>query len=716
MASDSLLSRARGSTVPPPRPTPTTASGSSPSHTATPAAATPPLRRVLDGVVDAAVVSFALWTLLYCLGLATQWRLWLSGWLWLAATVGLVGWQVIAAVRGGRGDATAPTSPASDRPRGHRGLVLLAAAGAAASAVAVVAAVLGWPATFRLSWVATVAAAGAFGLWAWRSGRFLPSAVRAPGTVPGRWTGTREDLGVLLLMAGCAVVSLFVHLTDTDDPYYVNRSVWVAEHGNAALRDTMFSPEVFNTPYGGGIPIASVEALLGVVAHMTGIRAGAVTYLVATPVGTALAVWALWRLARRWAPERAFLVLVVAVAFLMLSGDSMLGNFWIVRMWQGKVMAVTILMPLLWAWLTEAAEEDRSPAERRRALLLLLAGGVAFFGLTPTAVVWAPLMCGAALLAAVLVRSRALAVGGLLMLVGPLVSGLAVVLFSSDVGGEQPVALSSRDSFVRVLGETDPMVALGLLGLCLAPVVARRGPAAALAGASALASVLVFAPGVLPLVNTVTGSGPILWRMLYVAPVPVLVGLLAAYAVAGVRDTTVAGRSLVRRSAALGVAVVVLAGLVVGGRPVWSSTGHGGPVTVSAQPEWKLDLPALRDVRLLDERGLLRGTVLLPPVRMKVLSMYTTEAFAVVPRDWFVRNIEEPPAARRARGLLYDVAAARPPFPAPSQVREALERLDVTVACTGRSPYLADVVRRLEAAGYAGRTTVGSLTCVTPPG
>ena len=95
--------------------------------------------------------------------------------------------------------------------------------------------------------------------------------------------------------------------------------------------------------------------------------------------------------------------------------------------------------------------------------------------------------------------------------------------------------------------------------------------------------------------------------------------------------------------------------------------------------------------------------------------MYTTEAFAVVPRDWFVRNIEEPPADRRARRLLYDLAGARPPFPAPGQVRAALRRLDVTLACTGGSPYLADVVARLQAAGYDGRTRVGTLTCVTPP-
>ncbi len=715
MSSDSLLTSARGDSLPSPRRSPASGPASGPAvgpAVGSPAGATavprgePALRRVLDGVLDAAVVSFALWTLLYCLGLATQWRLWASGWVWLVATVGLVAWQVVAALREG---PARPGDPEGDRDlaeastRDGRALRLLATGGGAAAVVAVVAAVLGWPETFPLTWVATVAAGGALGVRAWLGGRLVPGG----GPALAR---SRDDVGVLLVMAFSVVVSLFVHLTDTDDPYYVNRSVWVAEHGNAALRDTMFSPEVFNTPYGGGIPIASIEALLGVLAHLTGMRAGTVTYLVATPVGTALAVWAMWRLARRWAPGRAFLVLVVAVAFLMLSGDSMLGNFWVVRMWQGKVMAVTILMPLVWAWLTEAADEEATPARRRRALLLLLAGGVAFFGLTPTAVVWAPLMCGAALLAALLVRSRALAVGGLLVLVGPLLSGLAVVLFSSGVGGEAPVALSAQASFVRILGLTDPMVAVGLLALCLAPVVAGRGAAAALAGTSALLSVLVFAPGVLTLVNAVTGSGPILWRMLYVAPVPVLVGLLAAYALGSLR----AAPRAAPLGVALGVALVLLAGFVVGGRPVWSSTGHGGPVTVSSTPQWKLDIPSLGDVRRLDERGLLRGRVLLPPARMKVLTMYTTDAFAVVPRDWFVGNIREPLADRRARRLLADVAGARPPFPAPAEVRAALERLDVALACTGGSRYREDVVRRFEAAGYGGRTTVGTLTCVTP--
>ncbi len=367
-------------------------------------------------------------------------------------------------------------------------------------------------------------------------------------------------------MLGCVVASLLIHLADTDDPYYLNRSVWVAEHGTAALRDTMFSPEVYNSPYGGGVPIASIEALYGVLAHLTGLAAGTMTYVVGTAVGTALAVWALWRLARAWAPRRAFWVFLAAVAFLMLSGDSMLGNFWIPRMWQGKVLAVTILMPLVWAYLSDLVDAG-SPRERRRALGLLLAAGVTFFGLTPTAVVWAPVTFGAVLVAAVLARRALLAVGGAAMLVGPLVSGAAVVLFSTEVGGTTPTVIPSRASFVRILGEVGPMVALALVALCLAPVLARRGAPAAMAGASALVAVGVFAPGVLPLLNAVTGSGPILWRMLFVAPIAVLVGLLAALPWAPPRAED-RGRAapLVAAAGVAGVAVLVL-GLVRGRTP-----------------------------------------------------------------------------------------------------------------------------------------------------
>ena len=325
--------------------------------------------------------------------------------------------------------------------------------------------------------------------------------------------------------------------------------------------------------------------------------------------------------------------------------------------------------------------------------------------------VWAPVILAAVLVSAVALRSSALAWGGLAVSIGPFVSGAAVVAWSvEDVGGEDPVALSARDSFVRILGEQTPMVALSLIALGVAVVLARRGAPAALAGSAALGSVLVFAPGVLSLVNTVTGAGPILWRMLYVAPIPVLAGLLLA---APVPDLGAARRNLARAVPVV-AAVVVLAGLVAGGRPIWSHTGHGGPVTLRSSPDWKLDTEALADVRILADRGV-SGEVLLPPRRMKVLTMYTVEAFPVVPREWFIENIDEPEADNNARKLLYQLASGELPLPNKQNSAEALELLDVDLACTGESDNTARVMKYYAAAGYTEKSSYGTLSCARRP-
>jgi len=680
--------------------------------------------RLVDALLDLTALSLALWTLLYCLALPTQWSLWPSGWIWLAGTVVIAVLRVRAALRPAPDVAPGPQTahrPAPDDAPTHPRRDLLLLGGLGLVALAGVGGLVWTPGTFNPTWAALVLGTAVLIVWAWLTGRVRPEAadpvdtdepVDEPVDEPGGWRRlvSPSELGVLAVMGAIAVLTAFVHLADTDDPYYVNRSVWVAERGNAALLDTMFSPEELNSPYGGGVPIASIEALFGVVAHMSGLLAGTVTYLLAGPAFAALAVLALWRLARRWAPRRAFLVFAGAVLFLLMSGDSMLGNFWIVRIWQGKVIAVAVLMPLLWAWLTDA-HEARTPSARRHAVLLLLAGGIAFFGLTPTAVVWAPLMLAAVLVAAVALRSPWLALGGVAMAVGPVASGLAVIRWSvEEVGGADPVALPARESFVRILGETTPMVALGLLALGLAVVLARRGAPAALAGAAALCSVLVFAPGVLELANAVTGSGPILWRMLYVAPIPVLVGLLLAAPVPALGPA----RAQLARAVPVAVGVLAVALLAVGARPIWAYTGHGGPVTLRSSPQWKLDTESLRDVRVLADQGI-RGTVLLPPRRMKVLTMYTTDAFPVVPREWFIQNMREPREVNRGRRVLYRLASGDTPLPPREESLAALEALDVTLACVGPSPGEKKVLRTYRAAGLTRQSSAGTLTCLRPP-
>jgi hypothetical protein len=672
--------------------------------------------RLIDAVLDVAVISFAAWTLLYCLGLPTQWSLWPSGWIWLVLTLVVLVWRVRLAIPA---DATSPrphqSAPPTTEDAGPQRRDLVLVAGLGLVAVSAVGGLIWTSGTFRITWAALVVGIVLLVGWSWLTGRVraVDEPTEAAAPAEPRWSRlvSPQELGVLAVMVGTGLLTAFVHLADTDDPYYLNRSVWVAEQGNAALLDTMFSPEVFNSPYGGGVPIASVESLYGVVAHMTGTLAGTINYLVAAPLAACLAVLAIWRLSRRWAPRRAFLVFAGAIVFLMLSGDSMLGNFWVVRIWQGKVIAVAMLMPLIWAYLVDA-HEAKTRATRWAAIGLLFAAGVAFFGLTPTAVVWAPVVLAAVLVSAVALRSSALAWAGLAVSIGPFVSGAAVVAWSvEEIGGEDPVALSARASFVRILGDQTPMIALSLIALGAAVVLARRGAPAALAGSAALGSVLVFAPGILPLVNTVTGAGPILWRMLYVAPIPVLVGLLLAAPVPNLG----AARAGLARAVPVVAVVVVLAGLALGGRPVWSHTGHGGPVTLRSSPDWKLDTEALADVRILADRGV-EGEVLLPPRRMKVLTMYTVQAFPVVPREWFIENIDEPQANNDARRVLYQLASGELPLPNKQNAAKALDLLSVDLACTGESDNTKRVLKYYSAAGYTEMSTYGTLSCARRPG
>ncbi|MCW2767105.1 MAG: hypothetical protein JWO11_3064 [Nocardioides sp.] len=670
------------------------------------------LRRVLDNLLDAAVISFALWTLIYCVGLVTQWSLWPSGWLWAMVTVALVVWSVRRAWRPSvESDGSEPDEaravPATDAtPAWVRALPVV---GVGLTALAAVGGLIWSESTFRMTWLALVCGIAAVFAWSFLTRSSGDEVTATPRSlVPGR-VGPRqpilEDLGVLALAAVTAVLALCIHLTDSDDPYYVNRSVWVAEHGNAATRDTMFGPESFNSLYGGGVPISSIEALFGVLAHMTGVLAGTVVYFVVPPAAAVLAVWGMWRLVRRWAPRRQFLVLFGAWAFLVLSGASMLGNYWIVRIWQGKVIAVAVLMPIIWSYLVDV-QESRTPRERWRATALLFAAGIAFFGLTPTAVIWAPLMVAGVLAVAVLLRSWPLAVGAAALAVGPIVSGVAVMVFSNEVGGTDPAAPTAWDSFDLVLGSSTPMIALAIVGLGLSALLVRRGAPAMLAGVSALCAVLVFAPGVLDAVNAVTGSGPIVWRMLYVAPIPVLVGLLLA---AGI-DRSPKRFPFAPAVVSVAAAACLVVGLAWGGNPIWSHTGHGGPVSITARPQWKVDLDALADVRLLVDRGI-EGEVLLPPRRMKVLTVYSTQAFPVVARDWFVQNIQEPASDQWARNMLAAVAGGEGPLPPEPAVDRALGDLHVDLACTGETPQREQVMRLFEAAGYVDIGRIGSLSC-----
>src|SRR5260370_2821122 len=78
--------------------------------------------------------------------------------------------------------------------------------------------------------------------------------------------------------------------------------------------------------------------------------------------------------------------------YLAWSGTSSasFGSFHLVRMWQGKGTFLSLMVPLLYVYLTQWAEH-----RSRRSLLVVIAAGIAATGLTSSAALVVPLIVAA---------------------------------------------------------------------------------------------------------------------------------------------------------------------------------------------------------------------------------------------------------------------------------------------------------------------------------
>lgn len=664
-----------------------------------------------DHLIEVATWLVAWWSILYWAGWALHVSLWPLGWVWLTTSLLGIGLVLLRSRRrpnrcqdrspGPSAGSTAAIPTPSSSSRRADVLTLAATTLSLVAAALILVAVRDWPRSgYSTMWGLTLVALllGAATLYT-RRAVDVPSD---PGDEEVAATRRWEHLVAATSALGIGVLSLYINLADHDDPYYVNRSVWIAERGTALTRDTIFGPGTYTSPYNGGIPIASIEALVGVLSHMSGLSVGSLTWLVSTFVGAVGTVWALWALARRWAPRRPVIVLVVAVSFLLLSGESRLGNFWIARIWQGKVLALVILLPMIWVWADDLVRRGES-----RRLATMAVAGVAFVGLTSTAVILVPFITGGIVVAGLLLRHGRLVLGGILLAVGPVVCGIAVFLLSTGVG-DNGALRDGPATFRRVLGPEHLMVAIALIAIALAPLLIRGRSAVLMVTATLLASLVVLARPLLELADTLTGSGPILWRVLYVVPIAVLVGLLAVVRLPVGGRTRPVGAVL-----AVTLPVILVGSFVWRGAPLWTTVDHNGPVTVTSSPTWKVDLGALDEVRAVLETDP-SGVLLLPPKAMELLPMVTTRAYAVDPRGWYTRILAEPGEQNQARRLLARFIRDKPGRPTAPQLREALAALDVSLVCV-QPQHVAAKLPLLEQAGYGGRRQLADLTCVTPP-
>lgn len=495
--------------------------------------------RLVDGFTDGVVLLFAAWTVVYHVGLLLEPPTGALLLVWLAGAVA-IGAAYAARRRwwGGplwREPSGPPAEPAPGKAFSD-GTVSRSLVAVSVVAVSVVAGVVagtcaglhpsGVP--WWCAWVpGLVSAAASSAYLLLRRTRPAPPGEAPPEEPPAaEVTSDRETRWgtplALLTGAGFAIASLFIVNSDGDDAYFISRSVATATTGEIPLKDVIFTPGTADE-ISGEPPVASIEVLAGAVARVLGVQAASFVWYLLLPAVTFVAVWALWRLVRAWAPRRATLCFAVGAVYLLWSGlgGASLGSFHLLRMWQGKAMLVSAVVPLLLVYLTRWAER-----RTRGDLVLLAATGIAAVGLTSSAVFVVPLIVGAAavvLAASGRVRSG---VAVCVAMVYPIGTALAVKLLY----GETNVVGRVHDapgSYRWVLLHAT----LGVIGGCavwLSPWTARRGVPAVLATGVAVTLAVLIVPGVLETGADVSGAGQVLWRTMWAVPVPVLIGLLAA--------------------------------------------------------------------------------------------------------------------------------------------------------------------------------------------
>jgi hypothetical protein len=393
------------------------------------------------------------------------------------------------------------------------------------------------------------------------------------------------------------------------------------------------------------------------------------------------------------APRRFALCYVVAIVALLWSatGPAELGVYFI-RMPDGKVIFVSMLIPTVYLYLTNSMRRPNA-----RNTVLAAAAGVAAVGLTSTATILMPLICAAAAGPNLLKRDVPSAMRSMVPAVYPVGAGV-IVHFTSSTAGLRGGYYTPFSAMHYVFG-TGGLALVGWTAVFAAVWLARDAAARLITAGIAAVLVVTLVPGLLTFMNDVTGAHAILWRTMWVAPIPVLIGLVAGIPLP----------SGLRWAAPVPAAGLVVALLLVG-LPLWATRNN---LEVTSAPAWRYPPDELRRAHEIAGRQL-DGPVLAPPLTMRALDLVTTRVHAVSPRLNYTQALIEPVAQRRARLFLAALMAGESPAATPIEIRAATSTLHVSLVCgLDRMTHRKELV---SAAGYVAAPGISGGWCLRRPG
>ncbi|MCP4659620.1 MAG: hypothetical protein GY856_29815, partial [bacterium] len=372
-------------------------------------------------------------------------------------------------------------------------------------------------------------------LWWWIAAVLAAAVVASlmldrPAPAPparGRW---REGL-LWTVAVACAVLTLIAHRSDPDDSFYVNIAVAAVDLPGWALLST-------DTLHGiAGLPLHlpvyrlhSYELLNGALSYLTGIPAIYCFHWLAAAVAAVLVTLAHAKLFRVLTPRLWPWAVTVQMLVLFAAGETHRwhGNFAFVRMWQGKAILLSVLLPLIYTYALRFALRPN-----RRDLLLLGAAQISALGCTSSAIWAAP----AGALMALSCGLRPTREGVRTLVLGVLASAYVVGagwLIREEVTSTVQLQKAAKfpqtgdrlhHALAEVLGDSRLLV-FGIAAIAVAWACCSRGLV------RRFAMVLPFAVWMLllnPYIDRwVSGNliGPSYWRILWAIPIPLLMTLL----------------------------------------------------------------------------------------------------------------------------------------------------------------------------------------------
>ncbi|MGQ5264780.1 DUF6077 domain-containing protein [Micromonospora sp. ZYX-F-536] len=673
-----------------------------------------PIRRINAGVAalpvvltDAGVVSFALWTLLYHLNLALDLRpsIVFAAWVVTMVATVVVGWRLRSRRAAGRQMATAAaiaeSAEASSTGNGWPGLLRRYSLPVGAAAAAALLAALG---DGRLTWWLAVALGVVAIASAWTSLRVRFATASSSSddpadegsTVGGPVTTPVQAYVVTVVALAGAWFGTLLARVSLDDVFYVGKSVWVAERDEIPFRDFLFTEGVL--PGGtANPPIPSFEVFIGALARVLHVHAASVTWYLMLPVLAVFTIFALWRLVLRWAPRRPLLVFGVALAYIVLvaGAPDALNTYHLPRLTQGKSVFVHALIPLAWVYLTDFLE-----TRSRRALGLLALLSVAAVGLTTTAVILLPLLAATAAAALLVMRRpREAALCFAAAAAYPLLSGLLTRLTTNGLDNviatytevQEPRGVYEFTLWLGVLG------VIGGLAMWASPLLLRRGVPRLLSAAAALTVTILLIPGVLVVGAELTGLAAVLWRVPWIIPLPLLVGLLAAIRLPRL--------TWVNRALAVGLPVALVLTFANLGEPMWTAN------VLQDKPSWRMPETRKNVTFWITRQDLPKGLVLAPTSVMRAMPQVTTRTRVVMARDLYLTDYGIDTPFAKDRLLLGAFADGTEQVPV-AEVDAALRRVDVSAVCLWRTNKAAnDAAPALGLVKVASRKSPGGMIC-----